>query len=87
MPQNLNNTLGQVLAGHGIKQLRIAETEKYAHLTFFLQWGGGRGQSGEERILIPSPQVSTYDLQPEMSARLITERTLAEIDRDYYDVI
>jgi len=87
MPQNLNNTLGQVLAGHGIKQLRIAETEKYAHLTFFFNGGVEEANPGEERILIPSPQVSTYDLQPEMSARLITERTLAEIDRDYYDVI
>ncbi|NMC27735.1 MAG: 2,3-bisphosphoglycerate-independent phosphoglycerate mutase [Syntrophomonadaceae bacterium] len=87
MPQNLDHTLGQVLAAKGLKQLRIAETEKYAHLTFFFNGGIEEANPGEERILIPSPQVSTYDLQPEMSARLITDRVLAEIDRDYYDVV
>ncbi|MDD4171850.1 MAG: 2,3-bisphosphoglycerate-independent phosphoglycerate mutase [Syntrophomonas sp.] len=87
MPQNLNNTLGEVLSAQGLNQLRIAETEKYAHLTFFFNGGVEEADPGEERILIPSPKVATYNLQPEMSARQITERTLAEIRRDYYDVI
>lgn len=87
MPQNLDNTLGEVLSRQGIKQLRIAETEKYAHLTFFFNGGVEEANPGEDRILIPSPKVATYNLQPAMSAREITERTLAEIDRNYYDVI
>jgi len=87
MPQNLDNTLGEVLANNGLKQLRIAETEKYAHLTFFFNGGVEEANPGEDRVLIPSPQVATYNLQPEMSARQITERTLAELDRDFYDVI
>jgi len=87
MPQNLDNTLGEVLSRQGLKQLRIAETEKYAHLTFFFNGGVEEPNAGEERILIPSPKVATYNLKPEMSAREITEKTLAEIDSDYYDVI
>jgi 2,3-bisphosphoglycerate-independent phosphoglycerate mutase len=87
MPQNLNNTLGEVLSSKGLKQLRIAETEKYAHMTFFFNGGVEEANPGEDRILIPSPKVATYNLQPEMSAREITERTLIEIDRDFYDVI
>jgi len=87
MPQNLNNTLGEVLSHHGLKQLRVAETEKYAHLTFFFNGGVEEANPGEDRILIPSPKVATYNLQPAMSAREITERTLAEIKRDYYDAI
>lgn len=87
MPQNLDSTLGEVLSRRGIKQLRIAETEKYAHLTFFFNGGVEEANPGEDRILIPSPKVATYNLQPAMSAREITERTLAEINRDYYDVI
>ncbi len=86
-PQNLTNTLGEVLSQHGLKQLRIAETEKYAHLTFFFNGGVEEAEPGEDRILIPSPQVATYNLQPAMSAREITKRTLAELDRDYYDVV
>lgn len=86
-PQNLNHTLGEVLAQAGIRQLRIAETEKYAHLTFFFNGGVEEPNPGEERILIPSPRVATYDLLPGMSAPAITARTLTEIDRDYYDVI
>ncbi|MEQ8200373.1 MAG: 2,3-bisphosphoglycerate-independent phosphoglycerate mutase [Syntrophomonadaceae bacterium] len=86
-PQNLTNTLGEVLSQHGLKQLRIAETEKYAHLTFFFNGGVEEPEPGEERILIPSPKIATYNLQPAMSAREITSRTLAEIDRDYYDVV
>lgn len=87
MPQNLDNTLGEVIAQQGLKQLRIAETEKYAHLTFFFNGGVEEANPGEDRILIPSPQVATYNLQPEMSAREITVRTLQEIERDFYDVI
>lgn len=86
-PQNLNNTLGEVLSNQGIKQLRIAETEKYAHLTFFFNGGVEEPNPGEDRILIPSPKVATYNLQPAMSAGEITTRTLAEINRDYYDII
>ena len=87
MPQNLNNTLGEVMSHQGLKQLRVAETEKYAHLTFFFNGGVEEANPGEDRILIPSPKVATYNLQPAMSAREITERTLAEIKRDYYDAI
>ncbi|MDD4802111.1 MAG: 2,3-bisphosphoglycerate-independent phosphoglycerate mutase [Syntrophomonas sp.] len=87
MPQNLNNTLGEVLAKKGLKQLRIAETEKYAHLTFFFNGGVEEANPGEDRLLIPSPKVATYNLQPQMSARDITKRLLNEIDRDYYDVL
>lgn len=85
--QNLDNTLGQVLAAHGLKQLRIAETEKYAHVTFFFNGGVEEANPGEDRILIPSAKVATYNLKPEMSAAEVTERVIQEIDRDYYDVI
>ena len=87
MPQDLNNTLGEVLSQQGLKQLRVAETEKYAHLTFFFNGGVEEANPGEDRILIPSPKVATYNLQPAMSALEITERTLAEIKRDYYAAI
>lgn len=86
-PQNLNNTLGEVLAQNGLKQLRIAETEKYAHVTFFFNGGVEEPNPGEERILIPSPKVPTYNLQPAMSAVEVTDRVIAEIERDYYDVV
>lgn len=86
-PQNLNNTLGEYLSSLGIKQLRIAETEKYAHVTFFFNGGVETANPGEDRILIPSPQVATYNLKPAMSAREVTDRVLLEMDRDYYDVI
>lgn len=86
-PQNLNNTLGEYLASLGIKQLRIAETEKYAHVTFFFNGGVETPNPGEDRILIPSPQVATYNLKPAMSAREVTEQVLLELERDYYDVI
>lgn len=65
-PQNLDNTLGEVLSQHGLKQLRIAETEKYAHVTFFFNGGVEEPNEGEDRILIPSPQVATYNLKPEI---------------------
>ncbi|HPF19938.1 MAG TPA: 2,3-bisphosphoglycerate-independent phosphoglycerate mutase [Syntrophomonas sp.] len=86
-PQNLDNTLGEVLSAAGLKQLRIAETEKYAHVTFFFNGGVERANPGEDRVLIPSPQVATYNLQPEMSAFEVTQRVLQEIDRDFYDVV
>ncbi|MGE5389809.1 MAG: 2,3-bisphosphoglycerate-independent phosphoglycerate mutase [Deltaproteobacteria bacterium] len=86
-PQNLTNTLGEVLAQHGLKQLRIAETEKYAHVTFFFNGGIEEPNPGEERILIPSPSVATYNLKPEMSAQEITDRVIAELQRDIYDVV
>jgi len=86
-PQNLDHTLGEVLAQQCSKQLRIAETEKYAHVTFFFNGGVEEANPGEDRILIPSPKVATYNLQPEMSAYEVTRRVLEEIDKDYYDVI
>jgi 2,3-bisphosphoglycerate-independent phosphoglycerate mutase len=86
-PQNLDNTLGEVLAAAGLTQLRIAETEKYAHVTFFFNGGVENANPGEDRILIPSPKVATYNLQPEMSASEVTQRVLEEIDRDFYDVV
>jgi len=76
------NVLGEVIAGQGLKQLRITETEKYAHITFFLNGGREEPFPGEERILIPSPRVATYDLQPEMSAPVITDRLL-EVLNDF----
>ncbi|MGR6837046.1 2,3-bisphosphoglycerate-independent phosphoglycerate mutase [Syntrophomonas erecta] len=86
-PQNLSNTLGEVLAREGRQQLRIAETEKYAHVTFFFNGGVETPNPGEDRILIPSPKVETYNLKPTMSAMEVTERVMEEIDRDGYDVI
>ena len=86
-PEYLHDTFGEVVAKAGLKQLRMAETEKYAHVTFFFNGGDEKPNVGEERILIPSPKVATYDLQPEMSADLLTERLLTEIDSGKYDVI
>ncbi|MBN6885383.1 2,3-bisphosphoglycerate-independent phosphoglycerate mutase [Cytobacillus horneckiae] len=84
---NLDNTLGEVLSQHGLNQLRIAETEKYPHVTFFMS-GGREGKfPGEERILINSPKVATYDLKPEMSAYEVTEALLEEIRNDKHDAI
>jgi 2,3-bisphosphoglycerate-independent phosphoglycerate mutase len=87
MPQDLTNTLGEVLSQNGLKQLRIAETEKYAHVTFFFNGGVEAANPGEDRILIPSPAVATYNLAPQMSAPQVTQRVLEELDRDYYDVV
>lgn len=86
-PQSLKETLGEYLAELGLTQLRIAETEKYAHVTFFFNGGIEAPNKNEERILIPSPKVATYDLQPEMSAHLVTEQVLKEIESDRFDVI
>lgn len=86
-PEDLTQTLGEVLAEQGKKQLRIAETEKYAHVTFFFNGGKEESNQGEERILIPSPMVATYDLQPEMSAFEVTTKVVNAIEEDIYDVI
>ncbi|WP_317848114.1 2,3-bisphosphoglycerate-independent phosphoglycerate mutase [Pseudomonas sp. HTZ2] len=84
---SLDNVLGEYLAKKGKTQLRIAETEKYAHVTFFFSGGREEPFEGEERILIPSPKVATYDLQPEMSAPEVTDRIVEAIEQQRYDVI
>ncbi|MFX5563092.1 2,3-bisphosphoglycerate-independent phosphoglycerate mutase, partial [Acinetobacter baumannii] len=76
--------LGEYLAKHGKTQLRIAETEKYAHVTFFFSGGREEPYEGEERILIPWPKVATYDLQPEMSAPEVTDRIVEAIEQQRY---
>ncbi|MEE1865697.1 MULTISPECIES: 2,3-bisphosphoglycerate-independent phosphoglycerate mutase [Pseudomonas] len=86
-PGSLDNVLGEYLAKNGKTQLRIAETEKYAHVTFFFSGGREEPFEGEERILIPSPKVATYDLQPEMSAPEVTDRIVEAIEQQRYDVI
>ena len=86
-PEHLNNTLGEYLAACGKTQLRIAETEKYAHVTFFFNGGVEAPNPGEDRCLIPSPKVATYDLQPEMSAYEVTEEAVKRIDSGKYDVM
>ncbi|HKO58286.1 MAG TPA: 2,3-bisphosphoglycerate-independent phosphoglycerate mutase [Thermoanaerobaculia bacterium] len=86
-PQEIRNHLGNVLSKAGLRQLRIAETEKYAHVTFFFNGGSDEPSSGEERILIPSPKVATYDLKPEMSVRELADRVVQEIAARKYDVI
>ena len=84
---NLNNTLGEILEKHHLKQIRIAETEKYPHVTFFFSGGREIPFEGEKRILIPSPKVATYDLKPEMSAYEVTEALLPEIKNKTADFI
>jgi len=84
---NLDNTLGEVLAKHNLKQLRIAETEKYPHVTYFFNGGKEEVNPGEDRILIHSPKVATYDLKPEMSAYEVTDALIEQIKADKYDVI
>jgi len=84
---NLNNTLGQILEQHGLKQIRIAETEKYPHVSFFFSGGREVPFEGEKRIMIPSPKVASYDLQPEMSAFQVTEALLPEIKNKTADFI
>jgi 2,3-bisphosphoglycerate-independent phosphoglycerate mutase len=86
-PEPLRRLLGGELAAHGLRQLRIAETEKYAHVTFFFNGGVEDAFPGEERILVPSPQVATYDLQPEMSLPELTERLVDAIRSGAFDVI
>lgn len=86
-PQDLNHTLGQVLAEHGIRQFRTAETEKYAHVTFFFNGGVEEPNQLEDRMLVPSPQVATYDLQPEMSAPAVKEQVLTALAGQKYPFI
>ncbi len=86
-PQVLNNTFGEYIAENGLTQLRIAETEKYAHVTFFFNGGVEAPYKDEDRALIPSPKVATYDLQPEMSAFLVTDEIEKRIASGKYDVI
>ncbi len=85
--QELNNIYGEVISNTGLKQLRIAETEKYAHVTFFFDGGVDRDYEGADRILINSPKVATYDLQPEMSAYEVCEKVLEAIKSEKYDTI
>jgi len=85
--ENVDRTLGEIIADAGKKQLRIAETEKYAHVTFFFSGGREKEFQGEERILIPSPKVATYDLQPEMSAYGVRDAIIAELRKKKFDFI
>ncbi len=86
-PDNINITLGETISREGLKQLRIAETEKYAHVTFFFNGGIEESFPGEDRYLIPSPKVATYNLKPEMSAYEVTEKVIEKIREDVYDLI
>ncbi|HRK24599.1 MAG TPA: 2,3-bisphosphoglycerate-independent phosphoglycerate mutase [Beijerinckiaceae bacterium] len=86
-PQNLANVLGAAVAAAGKRQLRMAETEKYPHVTYFLNGGEEAVYPGEDRIMVPSPKVATYDLQPEMSAPELTDKAVAAIDSGTYDLI
>jgi len=86
-PMTLLNTFGELVANHGMRQLRIAETEKYAHVTFFFNGGSENVFTGEERLLVPSPKVATYDLQPEMNAPELTRKLIEAINQNTYDVI
>lgn len=86
-PESLENVFGEWMAKNGKKQLRISETEKYAHVTFFFSGGIEQEFDGEERILVPSPDVKTYDLQPEMNSTLLTDKLVDAIKSNKYDVI
>jgi 2,3-bisphosphoglycerate-independent phosphoglycerate mutase len=86
-PEDLTDTFGEAVARAGLRQLRIAETEKYAHVTFFFNGGRETPFPGEERILVPSPKVATYDLKPEMSAFEVTDRLVDAIEAGRFDVV
>jgi len=86
-PEKLTRSLGEIVAEAGLRQLRIAETEKYAHVTFFFNGGEERVFPGEDRVLIPSPKVATYDLKPEMSAFELTDRLVEAIESRRYDLV
>ncbi|MCH7548431.1 MAG: 2,3-bisphosphoglycerate-independent phosphoglycerate mutase [Candidatus Krumholzibacteriota bacterium] len=86
-PETRRNILAEVMSAQGKKSLRIAETEKYAHVTYFFNGGGEREYPGEDRIMIPSPRVATYDLKPQMSAKELTDRLIDEIESDVHDYI
>ena len=85
--EEIKNTFGEIVSQNGLKQLRIAETEKYAHVTFFFNGGEEKQYPGEDRILVPSPKVETYDLKPEMSAYEVTEKVVEAIKEEKYDCI
>ncbi len=85
--EELKNTFGEYISSLGLRQLRIAETEKYAHVTFFFNGGVEKVYDGEDRVLVPSPKVATYDLKPEMSAYEVTEQVVERIKSGVYDVI
>ena len=85
--ENVNNTIGEYVSSLGLQQLRIAETEKYAHVTFFLNGGREEKFEGEDRILVASPKVATYDLQPEMSAYEVADKLVGALDEQKYDFI
>ena len=87
LPQNIANGFGEYLANRGLKQLRIAETEKYAHVTYFFNGGIEAPYPGEERVLVPSPKVATYDLKPEMSAFEVTDKLVAAVHGRKFDAI
>lgn len=87
MPQNLDNTLGEVVSKAGLRQLRIAETEKYAHVTFFFNGGIEEAYAGEERLLVESPKVATYNLKPEMSACLVSEKAVEKVRETPYELV
>ena len=86
-PQRLVNTFGEYVSKQGLNQLRIAETEKYAHVTFFFNGGEEKQYPGEDRILVPSPKVETYDMKPEMSAIEVTDKVVDAINSKKYDTI
>ncbi|URZ01713.1 2,3-bisphosphoglycerate-independent phosphoglycerate mutase [Clostridium felsineum] len=86
-PESITNTLGEYVSKKGLNQLRIAETEKYAHVTFFFNGGVEKPNGNEDRALIPSPKVATYDLKPEMSAYEVTDELLKRLDQDKYDMV
>ncbi len=86
-PQELNNTLGAYAASKGLKQLRIAETEKYPHVTYFFNGGVEEPNEGEDRIMVPSPKVATYDLQPEMSAPEVGDKLTEALKSEKYDLV
>ena len=85
--QTLSDTLGKFLSNNNLNQLRIAETEKYAHVTYFFDCGVEENFEGMKKVLIPSPKVATYDMKPEMSAKEVTDTLLKELDKDYFDVV
>jgi 2,3-bisphosphoglycerate-independent phosphoglycerate mutase len=86
-PEELKNTFGEYISDLGYRQLRIAETEKYAHVTFFFNGGKEDAYKNEDRILVPSPKVATYDMMPEMSANIVRDKVIEAIDSNKYDVI
>jgi 2,3-bisphosphoglycerate-independent phosphoglycerate mutase len=86
-PVRLTHIFGEVISAHGLKQLRIAETEKYPHVTYFFNGGEEKPFPGEDRVMIPSPKVATYDLQPEMSAPEVADKTVEAIESEKHDVI